>query len=155
MLNFLKQFFNDCEQDLANSTRTIPQDKKIQIATCAIFIEIANADDNVTEEERLKIISVMKEAFNLSNEEAGELIELAQQAVDKSVSVYEFTDQVNANFSFDEKYEILKSLWHLIYIDKQLDKYEDFLIKRIGNNLKFDHREIMGAKLLVKDELGL
>ena len=49
----------------------------------------------------------MKEAFDLSEEEAGELIGLAQQAVDKSVSVYEFTDQVNANFSFDESYNFV------------------------------------------------
>lgn len=155
MLNFLKQLLTNTCEDNSGSERGMPHEKKIQVATCAIFLEIAKADEGFTDDERAKIVSIMKSTFNLSDEYANELIELAQQAVDRSVSVYEFTDQVNSNFSSDEKYEILMNLWRLIYIDKQLDKYEDFLIKRIGNNLHFGHREIMAAKLQVKDELGL
>lgn len=155
MLNFLKQLLtNNCNEN-SGSEKGMSHEKMIQVATCAIFLEIANADEGFTEDERAKIISIMKSTFDLSDEYAHELVELAEQAVDRSVSVYEFTDQVNANFSAEEKYEILTNLWRLIYIDKQLDKYEDFLIKRIGNNLHFEHREIMAAKLQVKDEMGL
>lgn len=155
MLNFLKQLLTSSCQEDSGSEKGISHEKKIQVATCAIFLEIAKADEGFTNEEREKIISIMKSTFDLSDDYARELIELAEQAVDRSVSVYEFTDQVNSNFSADEKYEILMNLWRLIYIDKQLDKYEDFLIKRIGNNLHFGHGEIMAAKLQVKHEMGI
>ena len=155
MLKFFKQLLtNNCHED-SGSEKGMSHEKKIQVATCAIFLEIAKADESFTEDERANIIAFMKSTFDLSDEYANELIELAEQAASESVSLYEFTGQVNANFSSDEKYDILTNLWRLIYIDKQLDKYEDFLIKRIGNNLRFDHREIMAAKLQVKHEMGI
>ncbi|QQS36498.1 MAG: TerB family tellurite resistance protein [Ignavibacteriales bacterium] len=126
---------------------------KLQIATCALFIEMANADSDFTEEERNKIISVMQNIFSTDKEAVEELIELSENRIKKSISLYEFTSIVNEHFSNDEKFELLKNLWRLIYIDEKLDMYEDQLIKRIGGMLKIDHQVIIGAKLLVKEEL--
>jgi len=46
-------------------------------------------------------------------------------------------------------------LWRLIYTDKKLDKYEDRLIKLIGGMLKMEHKRIINAKLLIRQELNL
>ena len=129
--------------------------KKLQVATCALFFEIAKADENFTNEEHEKIISIMESKYELDNEEADELMSLTEESIKKSVSIYEFATLVDQNFSKDEKLELMKELWQLIYTDKKLNKYEDNLIKRIGDILKLEHKEVIDAKLMVKGELGL
>ena len=129
--------------------------KKLQVATCALFFEIAKADENFTREEHEKIVSIMKSKYELDNNGAGELMSLTEESIKKSVSIYEFATIVDQNFSKDEKLKLMKELWQLIYTDKKLNKYEDNLIKRIGDILKLEHKEVIEAKLMVKGELGL
>lgn len=126
---------------------------KLQVATCALFIELANADSHFTGAERDKVISVMQRIFSIDKSVVEELIELSEEKIKKSISLYEFSSIVNEHFSNEEKFELLKNLWRLIYVDDKLDMYEDQLIKRIGGMLKLDHHVIIGAKMMVKEEL--
>ena len=140
------------------TTKTNEQDnpqKKLQVATCALFYEMARADEKFSENEHEMIISIMKKRFELENEEVNELISRTEESVKESVSIYEYTTLIDDNFSRYEKLELMKNLWRLIYTDKKLDKYEDNLIKRIGDMLKLEHKEVIEAKLVVKGELGL
>lgn len=134
------------------SKEAISEKKKLQIATCAIFIEMAKSDDNCTDEERNEIVSIMQKTFELKKEYADELIELAKSRLIQSISIYEFTGIINDNFSPDEKFDLMKNLWRLIYNDKKLDKYEDQLVKRLGTMLHLDHKDVIAAKLMVKEE---
>ena len=129
--------------------------RKLQVATCALFFEIAKADENFTEADHEKIISIMKEKYQMDDDEADELMLLTEESIKKSVSIYEFATLVDQNFSKNEKLELMKNLWQLIYSDRKLDKYEDNLIKRIGDILKLEHKEVIEAKLLIKNEMGL
>ena len=62
---------------------------------------------------------------------------------------------IDTTILFDDKYELLKNLWRLIYTDKTLDKYEDHLIKMIGGMLQMEHRQIINAKMLIRKELNI
>jgi uncharacterized tellurite resistance protein B-like protein len=148
MIRYLKEIFKLPGENRESFTT----DKKVQIATCALLIEMANADDNFTEEERKKIISVMQKTFDLSREYVDELIELSEERIKKSIDIFGFAITINENFSKDEKFELLKNLWRLIYTDETLDMNEDHLIKKIGNTLNMEHQDVIAAKLLVKEE---
>lgn len=154
MLNYLKQLFKP-EAEIKKTPEKsviIGQEKKLQIATCALFVEMAKADNEFTEDERRKIIKVMKETFNLEKEYVDELIELSEQKLKDSISIYEFSTVINESFSKEEKFNLIKNLWRLIYIDRMLNAHEDYLIKTIGATLNMEHRDIIAAKLLVKEE---
>ncbi len=131
----------------------IDSKKRLQIATCALFIEVARADDKFLNIEREKLIQLMKELFKIDDDYVEELIALSNKQVEESLSVYEFTSEINLNCSQEEKYEIVKNLWRLIFVDNELHPYEDFLIRRISNNLHISHRDMIAAKLEVKEEL--
>jgi len=127
--------------------------KKLQIATAALFIEMAKADGNFSDEERERVIHTMQRTFNLDEDCVNELIELSEKKLEKSISVYEFTSIINDHFNRDEKQELLEDLWKIIYVDDKLDKYEDRLVKVIGGLINVDHKDIINAKLLVKEKL--
>jgi uncharacterized tellurite resistance protein B-like protein len=150
MLNYLKEIFSVSGDEQEFS---VNEEKKLQVATCALFVEMANADNEFTDEEREKIISVMQKIFNLEKEYVDELIELSEERIKKSISIYEFTTVINDSFSKERKFELLKNLWRLIYTDETLNMHEDHLIKKIGNTLNMDHQDVIAAKLLVKEEI--
>jgi uncharacterized tellurite resistance protein B-like protein len=127
---------------------------KYQIATAALLIEIAKADGDFSGEERNRIIELMKNYFELDDNLIDELLELSEQKVNDSISVYEFSSIINESFTNQEKFELMKNLWRVIYEDGKLDSHEDSLIKIIGGTLNLEHKDVIGAKLFVKQEMG-
>ena len=135
MLGFLKDLFGEEENFQSNNIddENISEDKKVEIATCALFLEIANSDDEFSDDEKSAVFSFMKKIFNLSDEYVEELIKLSEEQVKNSVSLYEFTEIINSRFSEDQKYEVVKNLWRLIFIDNELNAHEDYFIRKISN----------------------
>jgi uncharacterized tellurite resistance protein B-like protein len=157
MLDYLRKIFSE-NQLVTVQTGTSPverKNRKVEVAACALFIEMAKADGEFTEEERKFIIDEMKSTFNLDNDYVNDLITLAEERIKESVSLYEFTGVINATFKHEEKIELIESLWRLIYKDEKLNKYEDHLIKRIAATINIEHKDIINAKLWVKQKMGL
>ena len=157
MNRFLKKILNGSQnrQEIINSSVKPNNEKKIQIAACALLVEIGKADSNFTNEERKKIISIMKNTFNVEEDYVNELIELSEKNFDENESIYEYTTIINNNFTNDEKFELLKNIWRLIYTDENLSRYEEHLVKMIGTLLNIEYSNIIGAKLLIKEELKI
>ena len=158
MFEYLRKIFdpqqNSDSGNFQNSGSTSPNNK-VEIAACALFIEMAKADGEFSDVERELIISEMQNTFNLDKECVSELMLLAEQGIKESVSLYEFTGVINNSFSQEQKIELIENLWKLIYKDEKLSAYEDHLIKRIGTTMNIEHKQIINAKLWVKQQLGL
>ena len=154
MINFLKELINKKDPDGTSPNNYSDNNKRVQIATCALFIEVANSDDEFSDDEKKLIFDLMKNQYNLSKEEMHELIDLSHEQIQESVSLYEFTDIINKNFDSEEKFSVLKNLWRLILIDGKLDKHEEYFVRKISNNLNLEHRDLIAAKMDVKNEMG-
>lgn len=152
MLKYFKEIFSN-EADTEN--KMSGNNRKLEIAACALLLEIAKADDNFSSDEKNRVSEIMKEIFHLSSEEVKDIIAASEESMENSISLYEFTDVLNHQLNNDDKYQILKYLWQIAYIDGNLDKYEDHYIKTISNNLHLYNKDRIAAKLEVKEELGL
>lgn len=158
MFEYLKKIFLENEaitNKIHNDSTSSNKNKKVEVAACALFIEMAKADGVFTDDERTFIIDEMKSTFNIDDDYVNELMQLAEQRVKDSVSVYEFSREINKSFSQEEKLELIESLWRLIYKDEKLNVDEDNLIKKIGVTLNIEHKKIINAKLWVKQQMGL
>lgn len=157
MFEYLRKVLSaEKEEQIAQLQKTETSkspNKKYQVATAALLVEIAKADGDFSDEERKRIINLMKNDFDLDDECVNELLELSEQKVKESVSIYEFSSVINESFTQNEKLELLKNLWRIIYEDGKLDSHEDRLIKIIGSTMNIEHKDIIAAKLFVKQEL--
>lgn len=158
MLKNLRKLLSGVNPELANTISVSSSGNKhtkVEVATCALFIELAKSDGEFSQEERDLIISQMKNLFSLEKKYIDDLMLLAEEKVKQSISIYEFTGIINKSFSQEEKIELLENLWKLIYRDEKLTAYEDHMIKRIGATMNIEHKQIINSKLWVKQQLGL
>ena len=148
MIDKIKDFFNKniSEEGVETGSDT---DKRIQVAASALLVEMAKVDDEFSEEEGERIISLLKKEFGLTDEIALELVEMAELELKASVDLWQFTSLINTNYSPDEKIKLMELVWRVIYADGKLDKHEDYLVKKIARLLNLRHREMIDAKLRV------
>lgn len=126
--------------------------ERIHVATAALLLEMAHTDENFHEMEEVIIRDILQQRFALSEEAISELLQMAQQERKQSLDLFQFAREINQNFSPDEKLEIMETLWRIIYADGVLDKYEDYLVRKLATLLRLSHREMIGAKLKVLGE---
>ncbi|MBU0472587.1 MAG: TerB family tellurite resistance protein [Bacteroidetes bacterium] len=147
MLDFFKNIITT-----ENFAENYDSQKQLQLATCALFIEVANADDDFSKVENEFIKKIIKEKFGLEDGLVNELLEESRLKTEKSISLYEFTKTINQFFNKKEKIEIVKNLWKLVFSDGVMDKYEEHFMRTISNNLHLPHSEMIATKLEAKEE---
>jgi len=147
MLSKIKDFFNQSASLDKKEGET--KENRIQVAACALMIEMANIDDEFSDDESERIIAILKKEFNLSDEMALELINLSHEELKGSVDLWQFTSLINKNYSPEEKIQLMEFVWKVVYADGHLDQHEDYLVKRIANLLNLRHGEMIDVKLKV------
>ena len=148
MLDFMNKVFGAAsEPDSTDSKKA--QNHDIRIATCALFLEMAQIDGEFSEKERQRILGILKQEYDLSDEVAAELTEAADKRRQDSIDLWKFTNLINENYSEDEKIRVVEFLWKLVYADGKLDKHEDYLIHKLATLLEIRHDQLIDAKMRV------
>ena len=70
--------------------------------------------------------------------------------MDESISLYDFTSEVNEKFSREKKCELVKLLWKVAYADGRVDKYEEHYIRKISDLLNLTHGDFIKAKIYAR-----
>ncbi|MEJ2720618.1 MAG: TerB family tellurite resistance protein [bacterium] len=123
--------------------------RDVRLATCAIFLEMANIDDEFTDEERERILSMLEDEYDLTREDVIELQNASKGALDKSLDVWKFTNVINEHYSSEEKCRIVEMLWELVYVDNKLDEHENYFMHKLAGLLRLTHRDLIDAKVRV------
>ena len=147
MVSFLKRLIAADQRQAAEEISHIDIQARLRVATCAIMIEIANSDDEFTEGERARIVEILSLKFDLSDDEAHELIEIAQERIKDSIDIWGFTKTLNKIFTEDQKIRVLEAIWTVIYADGQLSQHEDSLVHKLSYLLGLKHKQLIDAKL--------
>lgn len=149
MIGKLKTLFEQIGAKNKDASITSPISKNL--ITAALMIEVMQADFSLDEREQQAFISVLKLSFDLDENEVIELEELAHAKVEEATSLYEFTRQINVNFSADEKLELIRNMWRVAFADGEIDRYEDGVIRRVAELIYVAHSDFIRMKLEVKN----
>jgi len=145
MLNFLKQALIGSEPGPSGGGHG--EEERTRIAAGVILLEAAYADHECTEDELNHVIETLRSDFNLSQELAEELLELAHRERSQAVDLFEFTNHINSKFSKGEKKAVLEAVWRIIHIDGLLEKHEDHFARKLTHLLRLTHKDMIDAKL--------
>ena len=147
MIKALKQFFDD---QLSQREDDQPREHALQIAAAALLFEVSRSDHSVEPEEREKITSLVKQQFNLTEDEATVLLDLAEQEVHDATSLHGFVSLLNDNWSQKQRIELVEYMWQVAYSDQKLNDHEIHLMRKVQRLLYIPHKQFIGAKLKAK-----
>ena len=149
MIKSLKEFFE--VRVLSTPTDDDSNTKTIEFAAAVLMFEISRADSSLDPEERKVIDEALVTHFHMSQNDADELLALAEKEVDHSISLHDFTRTINDNLSNEDKIKIVELLWRVAFADAVLDKYEEYFIRKIADLLYVSHKDYIRAKHRVLD----
>jgi uncharacterized tellurite resistance protein B-like protein len=148
MLDALRKIFTDQFEQPASEGQA-HDENALQIATCVLLLEVAHSDLNLDAAERAELLEILKAEFDLSEELAQDLVVMADEKRDDSVSYWEFTTIIREQCSPAEREKILELLWRVVYADNQLSGREDVFMRQCAGAMKMPHDALIRAKLRV------
>ena len=143
MIDIFKKIIGDSDAD--NEKKADNRD--INLATCAILIELANVDGKFNEQERDDITNIFKTKYGLSEAEVNELLKSSEAKLEKSIDLWQFTNLINQNYSLEKKLKVIETIWEVAYSDGKLEKHEDYLVHKLAALLRLNHKQLIDAKL--------
>lgn len=145
MLEKLSQFFkSNLSIDAQESSPR--DDRTLKMATAALLIEVSRADYNMSQEEKESIINTLRDIFDLTSQELDALIEMAEQQVKQSTSLFQFTHLLNDSYDYEQKLSLIRSMWLVAYADDNLDRYEEHIIRKVAELIHVEHADFIQLK---------
>tara|TARA_B100001248_G_scaffold26388_1_gene17251 strand:+ start:1548 stop:2000 length:453 start_codon:yes stop_codon:yes gene_type:complete len=129
-----------------------PDLSQLNNACAALLIEIAFADREFDETEKISLKQTLIEIYGIEDNEIDEIIKDAENTVSESTSLYGYTRIVNDEFEYKDKLSLLRNLWKVAYADGNLDKYEEHLIRKISDLVHISHSDYINIKLDVRGD---
>ena len=126
------------------------KDSSIQKSICSLMIEVAYSDNQLDESE-LKAMANSLGKLEIEEEEIQEIVDATLAKSKESISFYEHTRILNDQLDYDQKKEVLNSVWAIAFADGEMDKHEEHLIRRIADLLYLNHKDFINAKLNQKE----
>ncbi len=147
MFRSLSRFFQETMSPAASSDEDL---NHLQVATCALLLEAAHADNDFSEQEEEAIAKMVRARFGLDADQTAELLHVADEERRSSGDLYQFAKLINEKFTRARKLAVLELLWQVVYSDGVLEAHEDALMHKMGTVLGVRHEELMALKLKVK-----
>ena len=114
----------------------------VQIAISTLMIQTAIYDGVFDEQEKSKILELIKKYFNLNEDQKLSLFKIAIKVNDDSNDMQQFTRILNNSLSEEEKLNIIEMLWKIVISDGHIDDYENTLIRKVSGLLYINDRDV-------------
>jgi uncharacterized tellurite resistance protein B-like protein len=131
-----------------------PQPDPMRLATAAVLLEIAHADGKFSLAEDGAVVGYLQRAFALEADEAHELIAEADELRNKTIDHFALTNFIRKNSPLAARIDIVKTMWRIVYSDRKLSDYENYLVRKLADLLGLEHHVMIDAKVAVLRELG-
>ena len=138
MFNFFKK--NKSVDIVENATFDI------ELIAYALAYEVAIADGDIDDGELKRIKSGLLRISDKLSQSSDELFEIIEEHNRNSVSFYEFVEDINNNFTKEQKLALIKLLYETAYADNILEVNEERLIRRIAELIRIKSSLVLKVK---------
>jgi len=120
------------------------------VLVAALLIHAAKIDEDYTDKEKEIIKKAMTNLYEITLNEAEELVKKAEKKEQESNQIVEFTKEVKKR-PMKFRHKIIEILWKIVYSDHTNDMYESNLIRRVCGLLYVSDKDSGEIKLKVQN----
>tara|TARA_B100001057_G_C22852835_1_gene951630 strand:- start:1876 stop:2310 length:435 start_codon:yes stop_codon:yes gene_type:complete len=132
-------------------TQEKSSDFEIELTASVLAYEIARSDGEIDENELNVLMEEIKIISKKVDKDETEILEIIEKYSKDSVSFYEFVEDINNDYTKDEKLSLLKFMWKIAYADGKLDVDEERLIRRLADLIKIKDMDVLKLKHIFKN----
>jgi len=115
-----------------------PGPSGVQLAACALLLELAHADGEFSDQEREHIEGALHRHFGLDQTTAGELMALAESERSQSVDHFQFTRLIVQHYDLGQKMVLAELMWGVILADGRVGDHEAYLVRKLASLLQLE-----------------
>ena len=141
--------FNFFKKQNQNVTKKDPL-FEIELTAAVLAYEIARSDGDIDRDELSVLMEEIEKIAVKVGKEGLEILKIVESYSKDSVSFYEFIEDINKNYSKEEKLSLLKFLWKTAYADGRLDVDEERIVRRVADLIMIKDVEVLKLKDLSK-----
>jgi len=121
----------------SDTAEAVQESNEVRLASCALLLELAYADDAFTPDEHEHIENAVRRHFGLDHDQAEELLLMAdwQRRLDGNVTT--FARLIADHYSIGQKMVLAEVMWGLVRSDGFLAPREEALMARVNGLLGF------------------
>ncbi|NNG16388.1 MAG: TerB family tellurite resistance protein [Gemmatimonadales bacterium] len=149
MLDAIRNFVS---QHIARATPPTPDapapaaSRNVQLAACALLLELAYADGEFSASERAHIESALDRHFGLDEATAGKLVELAEAERTQSIDHFQFTQLIVDQYDLGQRMVLAEVMWGVILADQEIAQHEAYLIRKLAKLLDLEPAYLSQAR---------
>lgn len=150
MLDSIKSFFRSSMLPAEDAEPTV-RDRELRRAACALFLELAHADDEFSPDERQHLGAAVRRHFNLDHAQAEELLHHAERARQQAPDLWQFTNLIREHYSLGQKMVLAEIMWGLVFSDGELTSREEQLMRKVSHLLGLEMGYLHAARSRARD----
>jgi uncharacterized tellurite resistance protein B-like protein len=132
MISALKRFLSDLTGE--PEPNPIGTDEG-RLAAAALLYHVTTIDGLVEDDERIRLRALLKDRFDLGDDDLDDLMAAAETADKQAVDLYGFTSVLKQRLDIAERERLVAMMWELVYADGKVHEFEDNLIWRAAELL--------------------
>jgi len=144
MFNFFKKKTQPVEERKNNF--------EVELTASILAYEIARSDGDISESELSLLYDEIKKISAKVGKKEDKILEIIEEYSRNSVSFYEFINDINKDYSKEDKLSLIQFLYDVAYADKILEVSEERLIRRIADLIKIKDIEVLKIKDISKNK---
>ena len=137
-----KRFF----QKKQNAVKSIINIFDVELTASILAYEIARSDGDISESELSLLYNEIKKISVKVGKKEEKILEIIEEYSKNSVSFYEFINDINKDYTQEEKLSLIQFLYDVAYADNLLEVSEERLIRRIADLIKIKDVEVLKIK---------
>ncbi len=138
MFNFFRKDKNEAKQDEVSF--------EIELTAAVLAYEIARIDGDINKDELSLIMEEIKDLAKKVNKNEDEILKIIEIYSKDSVSFYDFVEDINKQYTKDEKLSLLGFMWRIAFADGKIDVNEEKLIRRLADLIRIKDIDVLKLK---------
>jgi uncharacterized tellurite resistance protein B-like protein len=120
--------------------------RPVELAACALLLELAHADGEFTHEEQHQIERTLMHHFRLDEATGAELLKLAEAERAQSLDHFQFTRLIANEYDLGQKMVLAEVMWGVILADGHLSDHEAHLVRKLASLMQLEPAHLAQAR---------
>ena len=119
---------------------------EIELTAAVLAYEIARSDGEISDEELALLMLEIEKISKKVGKDKEEIFKIVEIYSNDSISFHDFIEDINKNYSKEEKISLLRFMWQTAYSDGVLDVDEERLVRRVADLIRIKDVEVLKLK---------